>query len=225
MRSTKLPSAVIFDMDGVLVDSEPVHTACYCQAFTEAGFPITTEQYRQNVTIGHFTCKKLFLTVGGNMERWPEVRNRKFELTNEMMHDRVRLMPGITELLETLQSERIPTALATSSGINSLEAVMGRFDLRPYFRHIVTSEDVKAVKPEPDGYIFAAGKLGVPCHECVAIEDSPRGVLAAHRAGMKCIAVPTSTTFDGDFGPANLVVKSLEEVSIDMLRGLFDEAE
>lgn len=204
------------------MDSEQVHMACYCQAFTEAGFPITNEQYRQNVTIGHFTCKKLFLSVGGSVELWPDVRNRKSELTNEMMHERARLMPGITELLRTLQVEGIPTALATSSGMNSLEAVMGRFELRPYFQHIVTSEDVKAVKPEPDGYLFAADKLDVNPSYCVAIEDSPRGVLAAYRAGMKCIAVPTSTTFDGDFSPASLVVKSLEEVSVDVLRGLFD---
>jgi HAD superfamily hydrolase (TIGR01509 family) len=208
-------------MDGVLVDSEPLHTASYVQAFKEVNKVVTAEQYRQAVTLGNATVKKFYLSVGGDIEQWDTVAKRKAVLVRELMHARGRLMPGIIELLEALKAERIPTALATSSGKKSLEAVMSKFDLRPYFQHVATWEDVNAVKPKPDGFIFAAEKLGVQCCDCVVFEDTPRGVLAANLAGMKCVAIPTSTTHDGDFSLATLVVKSLEDVDMGVIRGLF----
>jgi beta-phosphoglucomutase-like phosphatase (HAD superfamily) len=98
---------------------------------------------------------------------------------------------------------------------------MKKFDLRPYFKHIITWEDVHAIKPDPQAYILAAERLGMQPNECVVFEDTPRGVLAAHRAGMKCIAIPTSTTYDGDFSKAAMIAGSLEGMNINILQGLF----
>lgn len=221
MKYNSLPAAAIFDMDGVLVDSEPLHTASYVQAFSEVNQVVTAEEYRQAVTLGHATVKKFYVSVGGDIEQWDAVARRKAVLVKEMMHARGRLMPGIIELLEALKSESIPTALVTSGGRKSLEAVMSKFDLRPYFQHVVTWEDVNAVKPKPDGFILAAKRLGVQCCDCIVFEDTPKGVLAANLAGMKCVAIPTSTTYDGDFSLATLVVKSLEDVDLGVIRGLF----
>ena len=217
----QLPTAVIFDMDGVLIDSEPLHAASYVQAFAEIGLAITLDDYYREISMGHLAVSELYAAMGGDMALWHDISARKAVLTKEIMSQKGTLMPGVTRLLESLKDAGIPMALATSAGKRSLEIFMDKFDLRPYFKHIVTWEDVNAIKPDPRGFIVAAERLGVNCQDCAVLEDSPRGVLAATRAGMKCIAIPNNSTRNGDFATASLVVGSLTDVSLDMIRGLF----
>ncbi|MCL5104590.1 MAG: HAD-IA family hydrolase [Armatimonadetes bacterium] len=217
----RLPAAVIFDMDGVLIDSEPLHAESYVQAFTEMGLAITLDDYNREVSIGHLSVSELYAAVGGDMTYWHDVSARKAVLTKELMSQKGALLPGVITLLESLNDAGIPTALATSAGKRSLGIFMEKFDLRSYFEHILTWEDVNAIKPDPKAYIVSAERLGVRPEHCAVLEDSPRGVLAARRAGMKCIAIPNDSTRHGDFSPASLVVGSLEEVSLQLIRSLF----
>lgn len=219
-----LPAAAIFDMDGVLVDSEPLHIESYVRAFDEYGTDLSHEHYRQKIALGHHSVPELFSELDGNMDCWHELSKRKAELLKELIAEKLKLMPGIVELLKILRESDIPVALATSAGRSSLELIMEKFDLRPYFKIIITWEDVGAIKPDPQAYIVAAQRLGVKPKECVVFEDSPRGVLAAHRAGAKCIAIPTSTTYDGDFSRADLMIDSLAKADLKTLRDLFDES-
>ncbi|MCE5199651.1 MAG: HAD family phosphatase [Armatimonadota bacterium] len=220
MEELTRPAAVLFDMDGVLVDSEPWHIESYIRAFSEVGLTLTTEVYRQNIIIGQLSVRELFYSLGGDKERWEYVFKRKMAHTKKLMSEHLEIMPGTIRLLEMLKAEGIPTALVTSAGKQSLDVIMGKYNLLPYFDHVMTWEDVRAIKPDPDGYIKAAQVFGVKPKDCVVFEDSPRGVLAAHRAGMKCIAVPTGTTHDGDFSLANVVVSSLEDATLDLLQEL-----
>ncbi|MGC8863329.1 MAG: HAD family hydrolase, partial [Armatimonadota bacterium] len=112
------------------------------------------------------------------------------------------------------------TAVATSARRRSLDIIIDRYGLRSYFDVIVTKDDAGVEKPDPRPYLIAAERLGVDPKRCVAIEDSPRGVIAAARAGMKCIAVPTASTANGDFSLATLIVRSLAEIDLDTLRSL-----
>lgn len=221
MIDKRLPSAVIFDMDGLLVDTEPMHGESYARTFAEYGLELGLEEYRQAVTIGKMGARELYLAIGGNESKWHEVSVIKAKEFGRIFENNGYLMPGVLNLLESLKQANIPAAIATSAGRRSLGIVMDKFNLVPYFDHLVTWNDVEAQKPDPDVFIEAARRIGVRNEDCVALEDSPRGVLAAYRAGMKCIAVPTSSSADGDFSLATLVVNSLEEVTIDRLRQLF----
>lgn len=215
-----LPAAVIWDMDGVLADTEPLHAETYVRIFGDMGLDLTIEQYRRMVTMGEMSVKDVYLKIGGDPGLWDEAMEKKGALIKDLLERSGEMRPGVLSLLKSLKKNKVPTALATSAGKRSVGIILDRFDLWGYFDEIVVWQDVQASKPAPDAYIIAARKLGVKPKDCVALEDSPRGVLAAIRAGMKCIAIPTPSTDDGDFSQATLVVKSLEDVNIETLSEL-----
>ena len=128
-------------------------------------------------------------------------------------------MPGALELIETLHGKK-RLALATSSFRENAELVLRRLDLARYFEAIATNESVARVKPHPDLFLYVAERLGVDASECVVLEDAEKGVLAAHAAGMKVIAVPTRETRGNDFSKATRVVSSLVEVTLPLLDSL-----
>lgn len=222
MINKVLPDAVIFDMDGVLADTEPLHGSCFIRTFINHGINISFEDYRLAVTIGGSTVKDYFISLGGNAAYWTDIKALKDELMLEAVAQDGVLMPGVIETLEMLRSAGIQTAVATSARKMSLDIILNRFNLQPYFDAFATKDEVDAEKPSPAVFLLAAKKLGVEPADCVVIEDSPRGVMAAHRAGMKCIAIPTRTTLDGDFSLATLVTESLSNVDLDMLKSLFE---
>lgn len=215
-----LPSAVIFDVDGVLADTEPLHAEAWCAVLADMGFALTVEEYRRAVTLGHMDVREVYVSIGGDMAAWREAMDAKAALVKTLLAERGALMPGVLDLLWFLKAAKIPTAIATAAGKRSMGIILDRFELRDYFDDYVTWEEVQVSKPDPEAFLIAARKLGVAPEECVVIEDSPCGVLAAHRAGMKCVAVPTDSTSDGDFSLADLVVNSLEAVSLESLRKL-----
>lgn len=216
------PSAVIFDMDGVLTDTEPLHGECFSRAFKEMAVHITLEDYRRAVTIGGSTVKNYFSSLGGDVSAWEQIKALKDAALVEVIQEKGRLMPGVIEILDLLDSLGIRKAIATSARRKSLEIILDPFDLIRRFDVVVTKEEVPAEKPHPGGFLLAAEKLGVDPAECVVIEDSPRGVLAAHRAGMKCIAIPTTSTYDGDFTLATLVIESLLDLDTNALNQLIE---
>lgn len=215
------PSAVIFDMDGVLTDTEPFHGECFRRAFLEMSVHTTLEGYRQAVTLGGSTVKNYFCSLGGDVSRWEQIKACKDAALIDVIREKGALMPGVIELLDLLDSLGIRKAIATSARLRSLEIILEPFNIIRRFDVVVTKEEVPAEKPHPGGFLLAAQRLGFEPDQCVVIEDSPRGVIAAHRAGMKCIAVPTPSTCDGDFSLATLVLESLEEVKAETLCRLF----
>ena len=211
-------------MDGLLVDTEHLHGECWVRVLTRLGFSLTREEFRQRVTMGGMSIVDLFLSVGGDPAYW-EANNaalvtEKNEHLRPMIDSDDVLLPGVVECLSTMRDAGLPIGLATSAGRGSLDLVMDRFALRSFFDVTVTWQDVQASKPNPAAFLLAAERLGVQPTGCIAFEDSPRGILAAHRAGMKCIAVPNDSTRDGDFTLATLVVSSLEEIGLSTLRAL-----
>ncbi len=219
-KHSAAPAAVIFDMDGVLADTEPLHGECFVRAFAGFGIFTTLEDYRKAVTLGGSTVRDYYITLGGDPSDWDRVKDVKDSFMEEIVAGKDALMPGVVGLLELLRSAGIATAVATSARRRSLDIIIDRHGLRRYFHVIVTKDEAEAEKPNPRLYLIAAERLGVDPKDCIAIEDSPRGVIAAARAGMKCVAVPTASTAEGDFSPATLVVRSLEEIDLDALRSL-----
>lgn len=216
--------AVIFDMDGVVVDSEPLTIASYLRAFAEMGVHVAREEYIRRVVVEGCRVSQLFRDNGGNPELWPEVFRIKTRVYARLVREALRLMPGAKDLLEDLSLNGVPCALATSASRSTMNLVFERFGLAPYFAVTVTLDDVKRHKPDPEVFVKAAAQLGMPPERCVVIEDAPKGLRGARAAGMRCVAVPTFLTADEDLSAADLVVKSLEELSFERLRGLFEQA-
>lgn len=215
------PRAVIFDLDGLLIDSEPLQGEAYVGLFRELGLKASIEEFRRLVTMQGIRIRDYHSRLGGDSSKWPEILLEKAVRYRALVAEKGRPMPGAIALLNLLNAERIPTAICTSSNHRSLSAVVDHLGLAPYFREFISQEQMKAEKPDPDGYLVAARAFGVSPEACVALEDSPKGIAAAIDAGMKCIAVPNAFTADGDFSRATRVMKSLEEVDLAVLRGLF----
>ncbi|MBI4514650.1 MAG: HAD family phosphatase [Deltaproteobacteria bacterium] len=215
-----MSAGIIFDLDGVIIDSEGLQYRSYCRVLEPYGVRISRAEYgREWIAAGRgpeYAVKtyKLPLDAGA-------LRALKNPVYHELLRAEVTLMPGVVEALGRL-SAGFPLALATNSSALDVSFVMDRFDLRRFFAAIVTREDYRGAKPEPDAFLAAAACLQLPPARCVVIEDAYKGVVAAHRAGCKCIAVPHDFTLENDFSLATLVVASLAAVTGDVIEALFN---
>jgi beta-phosphoglucomutase family hydrolase len=182
--------AIIFDMDGVLVDSEPFHTEIEKQQFRLNGIKISDEEHRN------------YMGVASDV-MWQQISERqslKFSVENLIEQNRIEsiryfselteipVMPGLIELLESLQHKNYPVAVASSSFPEIIEMILQKTGLKKYFQVVVSSQEAGKSKPEPDVFLLAARKLNIPPENCLVIEDSANGIRAAHLAGMSCIA-------------------------------------
>ncbi|MHC4116664.1 MAG: HAD family hydrolase [Planctomycetota bacterium] len=208
-------STVIFDLDGLLADTEELHSSAYQQAFAEFGVQVSDQQYAHH-----------WIRCGRDIAAYLEqtdptidpaaVRERKAHYYHKIVAGGVDPLPGSLELLSAL-SGRKTLALATSSHSRDALMVLGVLGFTDFFSSIVAKGDAERSKPHPDIFLKSAEDLGVAPERCVVLEDAEKGVLAAYAAGMKCIAVPNEHTADNDFSKATLVVNSLEEVDCELI--------
>jgi HAD superfamily hydrolase (TIGR01509 family) len=207
--------AVIFDLDGVLVDSEPLQFEAYALVFAGYGKTLTREDFILN-WIGQGRLED-HLGRYGIEAPVEEVRRAKNDVYQKFIRERMKLRPGIEGLLRRLSRE-MPAALASSAHPDSVNAVLDRFELRPYFKVVLTSADVSNNKPDPEIYLCAASRLGVPPAGCLVFEDSRPGVLSAKRAGMMVIALPHDLTLHQDLSAADLVICDLRNLRLRLGR-------
>ena len=212
--------AVIFDMDGVVVDSEPLTIRSYLQAFEEFGVHVPREEYIRRVVVEGSRVSALFRDSGGNPNLWPDVFGRKTEMYVRLVKTEMRMMPGAMELLADLKRNGIPCALGTSAARPTMNIVFERFGLFQYFDVTVTLDEVSSHKPDPEVFLKASELMHMPPGRCVVIEDAPKGIFAAKAAGMRCVAVPTFLTVNEDLSAADLMVGSLEQLDTGILRSL-----
>lgn len=207
--------AVIFDMDGVIIDSEPIHFEVDMQTMRDLGFDISSEELEKYVGTTNeymFTDLKNKYNINQSIE---EIINYKVELTKKkIIQSDLEPIEGIKELLVDLKNKNIPTAIASSSPRSFIDVVVSKFNLQDYFNYIVSGEEVVNGKPAPDVYIETARKLGLSPEECTVIEDSRNGVLAAKTAGMKCIGFQNINSGNQDLSKADIIVKSITEIKI-----------
>ena len=211
-------TAVIFDLDGLLADTESLHRQSYQEILREYGCEPSDEEYLD-----------YWIRTGKGATYWiqehnvdvdlSELQQQKHQRYMELVERSAQAMTGASALLKTLSGKK-KLALASASFRDSVLGVIEVLDMARYFDAVVTRNDVPRSKPFPDIFLRAAEHLQVEPSECVVLEDSERGVLAAHRAGMKCIAVPNEYTRQNDFSTAELVMPSLEHVTLDVLESL-----
>ena len=182
--------AIIFDMDGVLLDSEPHHVAIEKKLFNRLGLSISNEEHStymgkatdimwqeiiRDKNLNYNSKELVDVTVDESIKHFSEQTN-------------LEAMPGLVEALEKFQSKNIPMAVASSSGQKIIDILLEKVGVKKYFLHTVSSEIVGGSKPDPGIFLYTAKLLGVDPEECIVIEDSTNGVKAAKAANMYCVA-------------------------------------
>ena len=207
--------AVIFDMDGVIIDSEPIHFEVDMQTMKDFGCSISKEELNKYVGTTNeymWTDIKNKYKLDQSVE---EIINYRSEMvTRKVIESDLIPIEGIADLLKELKVKNIPAAIASSSPRDFIEVVVSKFQLEDYFSCILSGEEVENGKPAPDIYVETAKKLGISPEECIVIEDSKNGVLAAKKAGMKCIGFKNINSGDQDLSKADCIVSSILDVNI-----------
>ena len=211
--------AVIFDMDGVLVDSEPLYFKAINRVLEEEKVVPITEQENLDHLLG--------TTVEETWRRIANLRNLLLPLAyyrdkydpsvRQVLKDEMTPQPGVARLLEELGRRHLKSAVASSSLGSWLSLKLDLLGLRESFDVVLGGDDVDQGKPEPDIYLLAARRLRLPPENCVAIEDSPVGIAAAVASGSYTIAVRTDSTRGLDISQAHMILDSLEQFDLAML--------
>ena len=181
--------AVIFDHDGTLVDSEPVHLACWQKVLAPHSATLSKEDYNQNLFGIPSIDSAAWLAGKFNLDIPADalLREKQKHLREFLTTSCFPLMPGVKSLLMHLTERNIPLAVATGASREEVAASLKHHELSDFFRAVVSKEDVRNNKPAPDVYQLAASRLGVREQHCIAIEDSDNGEQAAHAAGIHCL--------------------------------------
>jgi len=220
-----LPGAVIFDMDGVLIDSNPFHIRKWVDFFRQHGIAIADEELPK-IVLGPPNENIFRRYFGGNLTvaQMDELSEELEANFRRAFAPHARPIPGARELVEECHAHGVALAVASAAMAKNVEFALCAIGLRPYFRQLLSGDEVSHPKPHPEVYLKAAAKLGVEPGVCVALEDSFVGVESAKGAGMKCIAV--ASTFPAEDlcreTHADLIVPGIDRVSLQTLRQVFD---
>lgn len=211
---------VIFDMDGVIVDTEPVHRYAYFQQFSELKIEVTEEMYTSftgNSTRNTFQkLKQLFPVIEHDVE---DLIQRKRTIFNDAFDTKkdLELLEGVAKLIKDLHHNGMQLILASSASKVTIDRVFNRFDLHHYFSHIVSGEDFPNSKPHPAIFEHAASLSVAPKENCIVIEDSCNGVKAANAAGIFCIGYQSFHSKDQDLSTADLVINHFDELCFEKI--------
>ena len=204
--------AVIFDMDGLLLDTEKLLVRFWVQAANEMGFPMTREHALSIRSLHKSFAVPYLKGIFGEEFDYYAVRGRRMELMREHLgDDPPELKSGAVELLEYLNSEKIPAAVCTATDYERTRDYLTKTGIFERFDRIVCATMVERGKPKPDIYLYAAEQLGLLPSECIALEDSPNGVLSASGAGCRTVMVPDLTQPDSEL--VSLIYKKADSLS------------
>jgi len=211
--------AIIFDMDGVLVDSEALIAQAACAMFRELGVAVKPEDFVPFIGAGEYRY------VGGVAEKYgvtydPErAKDRTYGLYLDLAPRYLKVFPGAREVVSACRSAGWPCAVASSAHKIKVDANLRALALPPgTLQAVLTAEDVPRPKPAPDLFLKAAERLGVAPADCTVVEDAVNGVAAAKAAGMRCVAVASSFPAE-KLSLADLIRPRIADVSLDDLRG------
>lgn len=182
---------VLFDMDGIVLDTEKLYARFWREAAVALGYPMTHTQALGMRSLSRSAGQAKLESYFGKGISIDEVRVKRIELMDKFVEENgVEPKPGINELMDYLKSRGIPAAITTSSPIARVHQYLDPLGLSERFNCICTGYDVPKGKPEPDIYLYGAARLELPPELCLALEDSPAGVLSASRAGCKTVMIP-----------------------------------
>ena len=213
---------VIFDMDGVIVDTEPVHHYAYDLHFKQLNIPITPEMYASftgNSTKNIFERLKAEFNLEEDVQTLVETKRNLFNDAFDSKQD-LYLLDGVEDLIKELHANGMQLVLASSSATVTINRVFNRFGLHHYFTHIVSGEDFPKSKPHPAIFQHAAFLANTPVEQCIVIEDSTNGVAAAKTAGIYCVGYDSVNSKLQDYSKADKVISHFNELSFDVIRNI-----
>ncbi len=190
--------AVLFDLDGTLIDTEKYYRVCWKETLESFGYKVTDEQVLTLRSLGRpFAPDHIKKLVGDPDADYKAIRAKRSKLMEEMIaREGIQLKKGAVELLEYLRSKEIITAVSTASDLDRTTRYLNQVGLYDYFDKLISATMVEYGKPAPDVYLYACKELGLVPSSCIAVEDSPNGVKSAHDAGCNVIMVPDQTEPD-----------------------------
>lgn len=211
MTSNHRPKAVVFDMDGLMFNTEDVYTAVGSELLRRRGHRFEKDLKDAMMGLAPQPAFEMMIRWHDLADPWESLSTESEALFLEYLDDILAPMPGLPELLDCLTEAGMPRAIATSSRRAVVDACLGPFDMHGRFQHIFTAEDITRSKPDPEIYQKACRTLGVEPAEALVLEDSHNGCLAAAAAGAYVVAVPSEHSRDHDFSMADLVADSLRD--------------
>ena len=211
---------VIFDMDGVIVDTEPVHRYAYFKQFDELNIAVTEEMY---TSFTGFSTRNTFQTLKEAFQLNHDVEDliqRKRNIFNDAFDSKedLELLEGVEILIKELHENGMQLILASSASKVTIERVFRRFKLHQYFTHVVSGEDFPKSKPHPAIFEHAASLSIAPKENCIVIEDSTNGVRASKAAGIFCVGYNSIHSKDQDLSEADVVINHFNELGFDEVK-------
>lgn len=215
--------AVLFDMDGVIVDTEPLHRKAYHQMFTDVNIEVDSalyESFTGQSTIN--ICKRLveYFKLGESPESLMGLKRKHYRCLFNY-DEKLTLIDGVLDLIKNYHSNGITLVVASSASMLGINQIFERFSLNQYFSAKFSGADLKQSKPHPEIFIKAAKSTGFKKSECMVIEDSTNGIKAAYAAGIFCTGFKSEHSSGQDYTLANIVISNFEEIAYNKISKRF----
>ncbi len=220
MNDSACPRAVVFDLDGLMFNTEDLYQDVGTQMLRRRGKRFDAELLDAMMGRPANAALQLMIDYHQLDATVDQLVSETDEIFGTLLDDRLEQMPGLAELLDALEQAGLPKAIATSSGPTFVRRVLDKFELAPRFTCILTCDDIREGKPHPEIYLLAANRLGFPPDKLLVLEDSQNGCRSAVAAGATVVAVPGGHSHRHDFTGAALVADSLADRRIYALLGL-----
>jgi HAD superfamily hydrolase (TIGR01509 family) len=198
---------IFWDSDGTLVNTEPAYFSATQKVLKEEGVELTEDWYSANTIKNNVSPFTLLAQKELSLEKIQQLRNKRNQLYSELILDKVEIFPGVLETLTQLHG-KIPMSIVTSSHREHFEIIMAATGLAKFFDFFITSDDVQNIKPNAEPYLKAWKMSGFPKEDCLVIEDTERGLIAAKAAGLPCYVIPNELSKSNDFSSADKVLSS-----------------
>ncbi len=210
---------VIFDMDGVIVDTEPVHHFAFNQHFAALNIEVSPEMYASFTGNSTKNVYEKLISAFGLKQDIEDLINIKRDLFNEAFDKKedLFLLDGVLDLIQDLHNNGMQLVLASSSAKVTIARIFKRFGLHKYFTHIVSGEDFPKSKPDPAIFVHAAFLSNTNIGNCIVIEDSTNGIKAAKSAGIFCVGYDSPNSKLQDYTFADIVIQDFKELNFDII--------
>ncbi|MEO8581746.1 MAG: HAD family phosphatase [Patescibacteria group bacterium] len=209
--------AVVFDMNGVIVDDERIHQESWRQLCQKYGFHLTEDDFKHKV-FGRTEADTFTYLFHKQLSRieLQQYSSERVKIAISIFKPKLALTEGLLQFLQELQAKNIPLAIATSARKPYTDFILDGLNVREFFKQIVTAEEISKGKPDPEIYLLAAKRISIDPKDCVAFEDSLSGIKSAQAAGMKVVGITTTHTVK-ELDIANKIIKSFKNITVEEL--------
>jgi beta-phosphoglucomutase family hydrolase len=216
------PFAVLWDMDGVIVDSGPYHFQAWKLTFKECGITFDETDFQRTFGRRNDSIILDMMGPGVSPEQAEAIADTKEQRYRALVKQKsINALPGALEWIRALHEQNVPQAIVSSAPPENITTILMVLEATDLFQVLISGEKVERGKPDPESFLLAAAKLGLSAKQCIVIEDAPAGIEAARRAGMRCLAVTTSHPAE-HLADADRIVGSLDQLPIDIFEQLLE---